>query len=90
MAFCERSNGPRNTYTKFHQDISIFTQVIACTGGQTVNRAVIRNSTRLVILINLMFITLYLSRLVKQLLAEQNYHILWRHVISVQNSTLIV
>ena len=48
MAFCGRGSGPltpicntnrltvpRNMSTKFHKDISIFTQVRACTGGRT-------------------------------------------------------
>ena len=48
MAFCGRGSGPitpiyntnrltvpRNMSTKFHKDISIFTQVTACTDGRT-------------------------------------------------------
>ena len=55
---------PGNMSTKFYKDISIFTQVRACTDGRTDGQTVTRISTRLFIMIIYIYIILYLTRLV--------------------------
>ena len=80
MAFCGRGSGPitlisntnrltvpRNMSTKFHKDISIFTQVRACTDGRTDGRTdslLDFNSSLHPDHLYIIYITLYLTRLV--------------------------
>ncbi len=90
MTFCGRGSGPitticntnrltvpKNMCTKFHKDISIFTQVTACTDGRMDGRTDSYPDFNLSLHPNHLYIYNSISfRWYKQTLGEQNYYTL--------------